>query len=289
MIFDRDGIFVGWQPFKQFDLSAEMDSMHCVYEPKYDCEPRLSRGHSISGPDHYFPWFNLGNDTGLDIITLPDPFVFEGDTFTYMLEDNNVINGMEYTYSVVAYDMGVEPPTKTKYIDIGNGQFQSVVDTNYSNPNKWADPDGYAYLENAKGTTILDNNFVQVYPGVSAQKDLSRVRVVPNPYIVGSNFNESEHARKIRFTNLTSHCTIKIFTLSGELISTLDHTNELSGNAFWDMRTINNQEIAPGLYIYHIVENEARNIEPNIGKFAVVRTYSSWCSKIPITQTCHIA
>ena len=57
MISDRDGIFVGWQPFKQFDLSAEMDSMHCVYEPKYDCEPRLSRGHSISGPDHYFPWF----------------------------------------------------------------------------------------------------------------------------------------------------------------------------------------------------------------------------------------
>ena len=112
MIFDRDGILVGWQPFKQFDLSAEMDSMHCVYEPKYDCEPRLSRGHSISGPDHYFPWFNLGNDTGLDIITLPDPFVFEGDTFTYMLEDNNVINGMEYTYSVVAYDMGLNLPRK---------------------------------------------------------------------------------------------------------------------------------------------------------------------------------
>ena len=32
MIYDRDGIFVGWQPFQQFDLSAEMDSLHCVYE-----------------------------------------------------------------------------------------------------------------------------------------------------------------------------------------------------------------------------------------------------------------
>ena len=94
---------------------------------------------------------------------------------------------------------------------------------------------------------------------------------LPKDILTNDFFNESEHARKIRFTNLTSHCTIKIFTLSGELISTLDHTNELSGNAFWDMRTINNQEIAPGLYIYHIVENEARNIEPNIGKFAVVR------------------
>ena len=271
MIFDRDGIFVGWQPFKQFDLSAEMDSTHCIYEPKYDCDPNLSRGHSISGQDHYFPWFNLGNDTGLEMIRLPEPYVIEGDTFTYMFEDSNIINGMEYTYSVVAYDMGVEPPYSIKYIDIGNGEFQSVVDTNYSNPNKWADPDGYAYLENAKGTTILDNNFVQVYPGISTQKDLSRVKVVPNPYIVGSNFNESEHIRKIRFTNLTPNCTINIFTISGELVSTFNHSSESSGNTFWDMRTINNQEAAPGLYIYHIKANGLENIKPYIGKFAVVR------------------
>jgi len=178
---------------------------------------------------------------------------------------------MEYTYSVVAYDMGVEPPYNTKYIDIGNGQFQSVIDTNFSNPNKWANPDGYASLENSKGTTVLDKNFVQVYPGVTSQKDLNNVMVVPNPYIVGSNFNESEHIRKIRFTNLTPNCTIKIFTLLGELVSTFSHSSESSGNAFWDMRTLNNQEIAPGLYIYHIEETGMDNISPRIGKFAVIR------------------
>ena len=271
MIFDKDNIFVGWQPYNQFDLSAEMDSMHCVYENKYDCEPKLSRGHSISGPDPYFPWFNLGKDTGLEIITLPEPYIVEGDTFVYMFEDENVINGMEYTYSVVAYDMGVEPPYNQKYIDLGNGQFQSVIDTNFSNPNKWANPEGYAYLENAKGTTVLDKNFVQVYPGVVSQKDLSNVMVVPNPYVVGSAYNESEHIRKIRFTNLTPNCTIKIFTLLGELVSTFSHSSESSGNAFWDMRTLNNQEIAPGLYIYHIEETGLENISPRIGKFAVIR------------------
>ena len=188
-----------------------------------------------------------------------------------MFEDENVINGMEYTYSVVAYDMGVEPPYNQKYIDLGNGQFQSVIDTNFSNPNKWANPEGYAYLENAKGTTVLDKNFVQVYPGVVSQKDLSNVMVVPNPYVVGSAYNESEHIRKIRFTNLTPNCTIKIFTLLGELVSTFSHSSESSGNAFWDMRTLNNQEIAPGLYIYHIEETGLENISPRIGKFAVIR------------------
>ena len=271
MIFDKDNIFVGWQPYKQFDLSAEMDSMHCVYENRYNCEPELSRGHSISGSDPYFPWFNLGNDTGLEMITLSEPYIVERDTFTYMFEDENVINGMEYTYSVVAYDMGVEPPYNQKYIDLGNGQFQSVIDTNFSNPNKWANPEGYAYLENAKGTTVLDKNFVQVYPGVVSQKDLSNVMVVPNPYVVGSAYNESEHIRKIRFTNLTPNCTIKIFTLLGELVSTFSHSSESSGNAFWDMRTLNNQEIAPGLYIYHIEETGMDNISPRIGKFAVIR------------------
>ena len=271
MIFDKDNIFVGWQPYNQFDLSAEMDSMHCVYENRYNCEPELSRGHSISGPDPYFPWFNLGNDTGLEMITLSEPYIVERDTFTYMFEDENVINGMEYTYSVVAYDMGVEPPYNQKYIDLGNGQFQSVIDTNFSNPNKWANPEGYAYLENAKGTTVLDKNFVQVYPGVVSQKDLSNVMVVPNPYVVGSAYNESEHIRKIRFTNLTPNCTIKIFTLLGELVSTFSHSSESSGNAFWDMRTLNNQEIAPGLYIYHIEETGMDNISPRIGKFAVIR------------------
>ena len=44
-----------------------------------------------------------------------------------------------------------------------------------------------------------------------------------------------------------------------------------SGNAYWDMRTLNNQEIAPGLYIYHIEETGLENISPRIGKFAVIR------------------
>ena len=271
MIYDRDGIFVGWQPFQQFDLSAEMDSLHCVYENKYDCEPELSRGHSIRGQDPYFPWFHLGNDTGLDIIRLPEPYIVDGDTFDYMFEDINVLNGIEYTYAVVAYDMGVEPHINVEYVDLGDGQYYTKIDTNFSNPNKWADPDGYAAIENSKGTTILDRNFVQVYPGVSPRSDLKDVTVVPNPYIGGSKFNESEYSRRIRFTNLTQSCTIKIFTTSGELVSILKHSNESSGNVFWDMRTINNQEVSPGLYIYHIKDMKDKNIVPHIGKFAVVR------------------
>ena len=271
MIYNTDGIFVGWRPYAQFDLSAEQDSLHCVYENSYDCTPELSRGHSVNGQDPYFPWFSLGNDTGLEMIRLQEPVIVESDTFNYVYEDTNITNGIEYTYSVVAYDMGVEPPYETTYTDIGNGQFETVIDTNYSNPNKWADPDGYASLENSKGTTILDRNFIKVYPGVMPRSDLTNVKVVPNPYLAGSLYNESEHLRRIRFTNLTDKCLIRIYTLSGELVSTIKHVDENSGNAFWDLRTVNNQEAGPGLYLYHVESLEKSEEISFIGKFAVVR------------------
>jgi len=275
-IYDTDGLFVGWRPYEQFDLSAEEDSLHCVFSNSYDCDETLSRGHSIHGEDPYYPWFFLGSDTGFDMIQLdePDWKIINNDTFKYLFTDKNVIDGLEYTYSVVAYDMGVEPTYKTRFVSTGDGLFETVIDTNYSNPSKWANPDGYASIENSKGTTILDRNFIQAYPGIKSQDDLSLVKVVPNPYIVRSNFKESEFIRRIRFTNLPEKCVIKIFTLTGELIGELNHNDTMSGNEWWDMRTVNNQEIAPGLYIYHIQQvdvNSGKNKEDIVGKFAVVR------------------
>ena len=86
MIYNTDGIFVGWRPYAQFDLSAEEDSLHCVYENSYDCDPELSRGHSVSGKDPYFPWFSLGEDTGFEIIRLEEPFTSGDNTYQYMYD-----------------------------------------------------------------------------------------------------------------------------------------------------------------------------------------------------------
>jgi hypothetical protein len=267
MVYDTDGIFVGWRPYAQFDLSAEDDSLHCAYSNEYDCGPKESRGHSIKGQDPYFPWFSLGDDTGFEMIQLSEPYVADGDTFQYVFEDTEVIDGLEYTYAIVAYDMGVEPPYRTVYEPLGNGKFNAVVDTNYSNPDQWASPEGYANIENSKGTTVLDRNFVQLYPGVQPQANLDNVGVVPNPYIVRSGYKESEYLRQIRFTNLPGQCTISIFTVTGEFVHEFEHQSLTSGNAWWDMRTVNNQEVAPGLYIYHVKSSN----DEKIGKFAVIR------------------
>ena len=55
--------------------------------------------------------------------------------------------------------------------------------------------------------------------------------------------------------------------VTGEKITEFDHDDQIAGTATWDMRTINNQEIAPGLYIFTVESGS----EKHIGKFVVVR------------------
>ena len=118
-----------------------------------------------------------------------------------------------------------------------------------------------------------------------ATKDLlDNVKVVPNPYVVRSEYDLDYRYRKIYFTNLPEKCTINIYTISGDLVSTIEHdvafytytsTGDSSlvydyadGIASWNVLTDNDQIPAPGLYIYHI---EAANGASKVGKFAIIK------------------
>jgi hypothetical protein len=275
MIFDDNGVHVGWRPIAQYDLPADVDSVFCVFGEDADgsCVDGIMRGHGISGPDPHTPWFSLGNDNlGFDAIRLETPKIVidsNGDTTTYHYKyvDEDVDDGMRYTYSVTSYDMGIERDYTVVWSDSLDG-FQPDTIESYSNPDNWASPYGYQYIECPRGTTVHDPNFVTVSPGAPPRSDLSNVKVVPNPYLSRSNFKtETEYVRDIHFINLTSSCTVSVFTITGEKITEFDHDDQIAGTATWDMRTINNQEIAPGLYIFTVESGS----EKHIGKFVVVR------------------
>ncbi len=98
--------------------------------------------------------------------------------------------------------------------------------------------------------------------------NLKDIKVVPNPYIVRNNWEPSGDYSRIAFTHLPDKCTIRIYTLSGDLLRTLEHDSPvLDGNENWDLLTKNNQKIASGVYIYHVESTYGEKI----GKFAVVR------------------
>ncbi|KAB2908530.1 MAG: hypothetical protein LC102_05280 [Ignavibacteriales bacterium] len=99
--------------------------------------------------------------------------------------------------------------------------------------------------------------------------------VVPNPYVAAASFEPQRYGvqgrgeRKMEFRNLPPNCTIRIYTVTGELVQTLHHDgNILQGVVPWDLRTKDNLEVAPGLYIYHVDAGEAGTF---IDKFAIVK------------------
>jgi hypothetical protein len=104
--------------------------------------------------------------------------------------------------------------------------------------------------------------------------------VVPNPYVAASEYEQRSQIsgrgdRLIRFINLPRRCTITIFNLRGELVKTLRHEGAVSdGGMFWDMKTEGLQDIAYGVYIYHVkAESDITGdtIGEHVGKFAVVK------------------
>ena len=72
----------------------------------------------------------------------------------------------------------------------------------------------------------------------------------------------------LRFTRLPNKCTVSIYTVSGEFVTTIKHDDPYDSNEFWNLRNGRGQVIAPGLYIY-VVETPDGN--KKMDKFAVVR------------------
>lgn len=108
-----------------------------------------------------------------------------------------------------------------------------------------------------------------------AKTDLSRVAVVPDPYIASASwekplyFTSGRGERRVDFIHLPPQCTIKIFTLDGKLVRTLEHDNPIEdGHHSWDLTSKDGLEVAPGVYIFHV---DAPGVGEKMGRFALIK------------------
>jgi hypothetical protein len=106
---------------------------------------------------------------------------------------------------------------------------------------------------------------------------MDKVAVVPNPYIVSSSyetppvsvFSAGRGERRIYFMYIPPKCTIRIYTLSGELLRVLEHNDSLmNGTEPWDLLTSEGLDISYGIYVYHI---DAGEYGEKVGKFAIIK------------------
>ena len=98
--------------------------------------------------------------------------------------------------------------------------------------------------------------------------------MVPNPYVASASFEPERFAvsgrgeRRIEFRAIPASATIRIYNVRGDLVQTLRHDGSAGGYVAWNLRTRDNLDLAPGLYIFHVA---AGGVDEFTGKFAVVK------------------
>jgi hypothetical protein len=125
--------------------------------------------------------------------------------------------------------------------------------------------------------------------------DMSLISVVPNPYLASSFLDLSPNSRRIEFVNLPDQCTVRIYSLGGNLVNVLNHIGvnrhgwgnyqdfdrldtssqprELTGydnhggTEAWNLRNRFGQTVASGLYFYVVTDSRGKT---HTGKFYIV-------------------
>jgi len=115
--------------------------------------------------------------------------------------------------------------------------------------------------------------------GQDIRAQLDSVKVVPNPYIMYSEFQVASTGlddARLMFTHLPPEGELRIFTVSGQLVQEIFWGPEdVAGNGdlFWNMRTREGTDVAGGLYVFVATATDpATGSEVNkIGKFVIIR------------------
>ena len=106
-----------------------------------------------------------------------------------------------------------------------------------------------------------------------------KVMVYPNPYRIDGGYSEDKYepggiyGKRIRFVNLPPRCTIRIYTLDGDLVQTIEH--ERDGHALdatvdeWNLISRNTQAVVSGIYLFSVEDKESG--ENQVGKFVIIQ------------------
>jgi hypothetical protein len=182
----------------------------------------------------------------------------------YVFEDTDGLkNGMLYFYDVTAYS--------------------AIPDTlDEGDPDVLGDETVEFVELESRPTAIEDQAVIPVWDATPSMDDIF---VVPNPYVrggqpMGWDLNPSDRdptGTKIAFVNLPlEKCEVKIYTLAGDLVQTLDHDPEFeaalgresnSGTVFWNLISRNGQDIVSGVYLFSVKCGG----DTKVGRFVIIR------------------
>lgn len=142
---------------------------------------------------------------------------------------------------------------------------------------------GYYYVVTAYDSGQLEcgqvnGNHEPVYPRAATSDNLNDVRIYPNPYKQESGLLGEGEGNRIEFVNIPAECTIRIYTLAGDLVRKIEH-DDGSGDEAWGSRALGDyqvskylQHVAPGIYLVHVESHvEGHEGEEKVAKFVIIK------------------
>jgi len=105
------------------------------------------------------------------------------------------------------------------------------------------------------------------------KESINDIYVVPNPYVAYSNSENPGRTiskrgdREIQFRNLPQRCTIRIYTITGELVDIVEK-DDFTSMASWDLLSSEGMRISYGVYIFHV---DIPGVGEKIGRFAIIK------------------
>jgi|GEM_PF-2558071 len=177
--------------------------------------------------------------------------VINGDTSCTSVVSGNFNKNLivSISYPPFLAGTGAEDALRIYYLDTGTLRW--VMDSS-------------SEVDKIERKVKISTNHFSIFRIISlsfALPDLSNVIVYPNPFTPATAIGG-----KLKFINLTSKATIKIYTLSGELVATIEK-DDPTDRKEWDGKNMNGEYVANGLYFYVITrEGSAEKIT---GKIAV--------------------
>ena len=107
-----------------------------------------------------------------------------------------------------------------------------------------------------------------------ALEALDEIGITPNPYRARSLYQVNEVQDIVRFTNLPDRATIRVFTLSGTLVRTLEKDSD-EGYLEWDLTNDYGFTIASGMYLIHVEVPELGERVIKFGALLAKKTVST--------------
>ncbi len=255
-VIKKDFKFPSGVPSPPLQVEIQSKKVRLTWHPTAENNPETFKDpNRADGIDYPFEGYRLYKSTQsadgpwnlLGEYDIPNNEYGQNSGLVYEYTDIGLLNNIEYYYAVTSFS---KPDEIFPWPSVESSIYQSVI---------------------------------EVIPGPKTPETVGQVAVVPNPYRGDLEYSSykppwekppagrdwMEQDRKIQFINLPTKCEIKIYTLAGSYVATIEHDDPIRGYENWNMTSDVGQAIASGIYLFTV--EDLTNGKGQVGKFVVIK------------------